>query len=64
MRDAGRVGDLAFGLFLLLLGVVVASTGTGSFFWAGWISIAFGAILLVAHVAVGPRRTADGARVE
>ena len=51
---AGRVGYLAFGIFLLLLGGTLAMTGVPLLLSSGWITVALGAILVVAHVAVGP----------
>lgn len=50
---------LAFGIFLLLLGGFATLTPLATL---GWSLLASGAILTVAHVAVGPRRPAGRAR--
>lgn len=60
MREAGRVGYLAFGVFLLFLGTVLAVSGNPVLLWAGWVCFGLGAVLAVAHVAVGPRRVGGG----
>jgi hypothetical protein len=53
------VGFLAFGLFLILLGAGLSLAPAGPFFavleTASWISLAIGAVLVVVHVAMGPR---------
>lgn len=53
------MGFLAFGIFLLLLGALLALAGVDLLLWAGWVCLALGAILTVMHVAVGPRRTRE-----
>ena len=55
---AGRVGYLAFGILLLLVGGTLSIVGVPLLLAPGWVSIALGAILVTAHVAVGPTRAA------
>ena len=57
------MGLLAFGIFLLVVGAALAFAelaplgGFGApLMWAGWVCLALGAILIVAHVATGPKR--------
>lgn len=44
---------LAFGIFLLVLGGLATTTPVSAL---GWSVVASGAVLTVAHLAVGPRR--------
>ena len=52
------MGYLAFGILLLIMGGTLAMAGTSLSLTSGWASIALGSILVVAHVAVGPRSDA------
>lgn len=56
------MGFLAFGIFLLLVGLALSVTPIGFLIWAGWICIALGAILIVAHLAIGPKRRPGAVR--
>lgn len=54
------MGFLAFGIFLLVVGLGLSVTTVPSLVWAGWACLALGSVLLVIDLAVGPRRA--GAR--
>lgn len=62
----GRVGFLAFGLFLLVVGLGVLLIPGGSLAttlaWTGGVVLAMGLVLVILHVAVGPRRSHGGRR--
>lgn len=45
---------LAFGTFLLILGGALAVSRLTLLLAPGWIAIALGCVLIVAHVATGP----------
>lgn len=49
---------LAFGTLLLILGGAFAVSRVPLLLAAGWIAIAIGCVLIVAHVAVGPTPSA------
>ena len=59
------MGMLAFGIVLLVLGVVLSATNflglaelSGPFVWIGWVAIAIGLVLAILHfVTAGTRRT-------
>lgn len=50
------MGYLAFGIFLLLVGMALIVSGIPYLLGAGWTSVALASILIVVHLAVGPRR--------
>ncbi|HVM46114.1 MAG TPA: hypothetical protein VM582_09285 [Candidatus Thermoplasmatota archaeon] len=57
------MGYVASGILLLLLGMPLVLAGRAALVVAaGWACLALAATLLVAHVAVGPRRRAPGFR--
>lgn len=58
------MGFLAFGILMIVVGVILAFTnvlglgGLGdSFVWVGWICLGIGIILAILHFVMGPRRT-------
>ena len=58
------MGLLAFGIVLILIGVVLAATNllglailAGPLVWLGWVTLGIGVILAILHFALGPRRT-------
>lgn len=58
------MGFLAFGILLIVAGVLLAFTnalglgGLGdTFVWLGWICLGIGVILAILHFVMGPRRT-------
>lgn len=63
MPEAGRVGFLAFGILLLLVGGALALADLlppgpllGPLIYTGWTLLALGTTLVIVHVAVGPPR--------
>lgn len=58
------MGFLAFGILLIVVGVVLSFTNLlglaglgGSLAWIGWICLGIGVILAILHFIMGPRRT-------
>ena len=58
------MGFLAFGIVLILVGIVLAFTNVlgfaalgGTLVWLGWICLGIGVILAILHFVIGPRRT-------
>lgn len=50
------MGYLAFGVFLLFVGTVLAVSGSPLLLGAGWVCLGLGAVLAVVHFAIGPAR--------
>jgi len=58
------MGLLAFGIVLILVGIVLSFTNllglagiSGSLVWLGWVCIGLGVILAIAHLFMGRRTT-------
>lgn len=58
------MGFLAFGILLIVVGVLLSFTNLlglaglgGSLQWIGWICLGIGVILAILHFVMGPRRT-------
>lgn len=57
------MGLLAFGIVLIVLGVILAATNLlgfaalgGTLVWLGWICLGIGIVLAILHFLMGPRR--------
>lgn len=57
------MGLLAFGIVLILVGIVLSFTNVlglagiaGSLVWLGWICLGIGVLLAILHFVMGPRR--------